>query len=124
VPDASRRVGHFITYKPNAIVSRIWLDLVYGCACPRNDGWLHSHCVTGLCKCETGDATDGILAIGGIVIHVALSGMGLAPDILMGGDILRFSKIGRAGVKVCVQIVDLNQNPVGYAVVHVPVMVV
>ena len=42
VPDASGRIGHFVTHEPDAIVSRIRLLLIYRCACPSRDGRVHS----------------------------------------------------------------------------------
>jgi len=43
VPHASRRVGHVVTHKPNAVITRIWFDLIYGRACPGFNGWLLTH---------------------------------------------------------------------------------
>ena len=39
------------------------------------------------------------LTVGGVIVHVALPGMRLAPAVFMRGDILRFGKIGRAGIE-------------------------
>ena len=43
VPDAGSWVGHFVAHKPDPIVSRIRLELIYRRACPSLDGRLHSH---------------------------------------------------------------------------------
>ena len=43
VPDSSGGIGYFITHEPDAIDTRIGLDLVYCRACPSHDGRLHSH---------------------------------------------------------------------------------
>jgi hypothetical protein len=45
VVDAGTWIGDFVTHKPQAIVSRIRLDLIYCCArtCPGRDGRLHSY---------------------------------------------------------------------------------
>jgi hypothetical protein len=56
-------------------------------------------------------------------VHVALPGVSLAPIILVLSQVLPLGKIGRPGIKVCVQVIDLNQNPVRYAVVCVCVCV-
>ena len=50
--------------------------------------------------------------------------MRLAPAVLARCDILRFSKIGRALIECCVEIVDFHQNPVRHAVVIVTAVIV
>jgi len=42
VVNTGRRIGHFVTHKPDAIVSRVRLDLIHRRAAPSRDGWLHS----------------------------------------------------------------------------------
>ena len=51
-------------------------------------------------------------------------GMRLAPGVFARGDILRFSKIGRALIECRVEIVHVHENPVRHAVVVVPAVVV
>ena len=75
-------------------------------------------------KREIGGAAHAILAIGSVVIHVAFRRMRLAPAVFARGDILRFSKVGRALIKVVVEIIDLNANPVRHAVVVVAAVIV
>ena len=50
--------------------------------------------------------------------------MRLAPAIFVWGDVLRFSEIGRPCVERGVQVVSLNNDPVGHAIVRVTTMVV
>lgn len=50
--------------------------------------------------------------------------MRLAPGEFARSDVLRFGKIGRAGVLRCVQITGLNSDPVRYAIMHVASVVV
>ena len=44
VPDALRRIGHFVTYEPNTVVSWVGLDLIYCGAgtSPSHDSRLHA----------------------------------------------------------------------------------
>ena len=46
VPNTGRRIGHFITHKPDAIVTRVGLDLIHGGSRdpPSRDGGSHPHC--------------------------------------------------------------------------------
>src|SRR5215831_9213916 len=127
VKNASRRVRYSETHKENAIISRIRADLVYARArraCPSHNGRLSSHRAAKRCKREACGAAHAILTIGGVVEHVALAGVRLAKGEFARSDVLRFGKIGRAGVLRCVQITGLNANPVRYAIMHVPSMVV
>jgi hypothetical protein len=43
VPHASGWVGHVVTHKPNAVITRVWFDLTYSRARPRFNGWLLTH---------------------------------------------------------------------------------
>ena len=82
VPDAGSWIAHLVTHKPDAIVPRIGLELVHGGAdtCPGHNGRLHSHSGANRRKCHIGwGIDDRELAIGYIVVHVALAGMRLAP---------------------------------------------
>ena len=45
VPNSSRWIGHFVTHKPEAVVSRIRLQAIHRRACPCPDGRLHSRSV-------------------------------------------------------------------------------
>src|SRR5215831_7763243 len=127
VENARGRIGYVVSHKPNAIVTRVRLDLIYACArraCPSHDGRLGSHRAAKRCKREGRGAAHAILTIRRVVEHVALAGMRLAPGEFARRDVLCFGKIGRAWVLRCVQITDLNTNPVRYAVMHVAGMVV
>jgi len=124
VPDSRRRIGHLVTHEPNTVVSRIRLDPVDCCSSPRPDGRLHPCSVTVRAKVEIGGASHIVLSVGGVVIHVALPGVSLAPGILVRRYILRFGKIARALIECCIQIIDLHQNPVRYAVVAVATVII
>ncbi len=50
--------------------------------------------------------------------------MRLAPGVFTRGDILRFSKVGRALIERCVEIVHVHENPVRHAVVVVAAVVI
>src|SRR5438094_4561698 len=79
---------------------------------------------------EPAPGNDGIwfmgykLTIGGVVKHVALPRVTLAPGVLVWSNICRLGKIGGTRIGWRVQIVGLNNNPVGHTVVHVPGMIV
>ena len=124
MPYTGSRAGNFVTHKPNSIISWSRLDLIYRCAGPSNNGWLHPYRVTGGGKCEIGDASHNVLTIRNIVILVAFAGMCNAPLILMWSDILPFYKVCRARIECCVQVIDLNQDPMRHAIVRVAGVVV
>jgi hypothetical protein len=117
---------HFVAHKPDPIISRIRLDLVCRCACPLPslDRRLHSYRGGNRRKGEIGCAIHAVLTVGGVVIHVALPRVRLAPGVFVRSDILRFGEIGRARIERCVQIINLNQNPVRNAVVCMAAVVV
>jgi len=102
VPNAGGRIGHLVTHEPNPVVSRIRLDLVHCCAperLPGVNGSLHAHCGTGRRKCVVvSAAADAKPTVGGVIVHVALAGMTLAPSVFMWSQILAFGKISRARV--------------------------
>jgi len=123
VPDASRRVGHFGADKRDAIVSRIRLHLIYRRPCPSHDGRLRSHGLIKRGKCEVRCAANKELTVRSVVIHVALPGMGLTPRILKRIQVLRFREIRCTCIECCVQISDINANPVRYAVMCVAVVI-
>jgi hypothetical protein len=75
VVDTGTWIGDFVTHKPDTVVSRIRLDLIYRRAHPSHDGRLHSDCRRGRGKRKTRCAGDVELAIRNVVIHVALIGM-------------------------------------------------
>ena len=70
-------------------------------------------------KVKARRAGDIETAVGRIVVHVALPGMGLAPGVLMRSDVLRFGVIGRARIQRRVQVVLFHQKPVRRACVSV-----
>ena len=124
VPNASGRIGHFVTHEPDAVVSRIGLDPVDCCASPSPDRRLHPRCRTVRGKGEIRGTTHNVLTVGGVVKHVALSRVSLAPGILVRGHVLRLGKIARALIECGIQIIDLNQNPVRYAIVAVTAVLI
>ena len=124
MPEVVAYVRDFVGNECKPIVSRIGLDLNHRRARPGNDGRPHSHRASSSRKCESRRAAYVILTVGGVVVHVALPGMSLAPVVLMLGDVLRLGKIGRPGIERCVQVIDFHQNPVRCASVRVAGMVV
>jgi hypothetical protein len=99
VPDASRRVGHLVTHEPDTIIARVRLLPVYRSASPSHDRALHAHGRTGTRKrVAVPAAADVKPAVGGVIVHVALPGMTLAPNVFMWSQILAFGKVSRAGV--------------------------
>ena len=61
--------------------------------------------------------------VGSVVIHVALPWMGLTPRVLKRVQVCRFREIGCTCIECCVQIIDINANPVRYAVMSVAVVI-
>jgi hypothetical protein len=124
VPDTGSGAGDFVTDEYDSVVSRIGLDLVYCRACPGVNSRVHSRRRSQGRKGEIGRAANTELAVGGVVILVALPGMRLAPVVFMWSDILCFGKIDRPLIEGCVQITGFNKNAVRYAVVGVAVVIV
>jgi len=127
VPDAGRGICHVVANEENTIVTRVGFELVYGGALdarPSLDGGLHSHCATNCRKRETRGASDVELTVRNIVKHVALVRMTLAPGIFMRANVCGFAKIPGIWIHCCVQVVDLNPDPMRHAVVVVAVVVV
>jgi hypothetical protein len=127
MPDSTTRVSDFVSHEPDPIVYRIRLVLVDGsaCACPCLYGRLHRNRGASRRKGEITRATaNGELAIGDIVVHVALPGMGLTPGIFTRGDVLCFGEIGRAGILRWIQVTHCHCDPVRCAGVSVAGMIV
>ena len=124
VPDTGGRVGHFVPHEPDAVGAWSRFDLVYSCASPDCDGWLHSHCRSIFIETEAGRTAYSVFTVGSVVVHVAFPRMRLAPCILMRRDILTFHKIDRSRVERRVQITDLNPDTVRYSVVIMAGMVI
>jgi len=123
VIDARRGIAHFVAHKPDPIVSRIRLSLIYRRPCPSRDGRVRSHGLPERGKCKVRCAVNRKLTMGSVVIHVALPGMGLTPSVLLRRVVLRFREIGCAFIERCVQITDLHANPVRCAVMCVAAVV-
>ena len=90
MPDAGRWVRHLVGNERAAIDSRRGLDRVDGRSRPGIDGRSHAHRGANRRKGEARRAADIETAVGDVVIHVALPRVGLAPGVLMRGDVLRF----------------------------------
>ena len=113
VPDAGSWVRDFVAHEPDAIVSRIRLNLIYGRIGPRHDRRLLPNGGTNGVKIEIRRATaHALLLIGDVVIHIALVRMTLAPNVFVRDYVLRFSKIHRSRVQRRVQVVNVYQNSV------------
>jgi hypothetical protein len=76
MPNVRGRVCHLVTDEENAIVTGIRLNLVYCGTCPSHHGRLHpERGANGRKRESAGAAADSKLAIGDIVVHVALPWM-------------------------------------------------
>ena len=118
VPDSSRRISYLVTHEPNPVVTRVRLDLIHCRASPGLDGRLHSHGGADRRKSEIMLVPlDAKLTVGDVVIHVALSGMRLAPGVFVRGTYWRFGKVGCARILRWFKSLDLHQDPMRYAVV-------
>src|SRR5258707_12824033 len=95
-------MGQFVTDDPSPVVPRIRLDLIHCWApecLPSLNGSLHAHGGAGRRKCVVVSAAADVKpTVGGVVVHVALPGMTLAPGVFMWSQILAFRKISRARV--------------------------
>src|ERR1051326_3641823 len=98
MPDSGGGICHFIGNKCDAVVARIRFDLFEGCSGPSHDCRLGSHRCGGSRKGETSSARNRELAIGNIVIHVALPWMRLAPGVLVWSYVVSFGKVGRTAI--------------------------
>lgn len=116
VPNVSGRVRHLVSNEEDSIITGIRLKLSDGGACPRCNRRLCPHRRANSRKREVACATNCKLSIGSILKHVALPRMLLAPGVFVWSDILCFAKIRRAGIQGCVQIVNVNAEPVRYGV--------
>ena len=123
MPNPSDRARHFVGNERTAIDSRNGLDRIDGRSSPGIDGRGHSHRGSNRRKAETRRAADVKLTVGGIVVHVALSGVSLAPGVLMRSDVLRFGEVRRAHIQRRVQVAAFHKNPVRCAVVNVAAVV-
>ena len=125
VPDAGTWICHFGTHKPNTIVSRIGFSLNHGRAGPGPDCWLLSHGRASGAKGEVcRSATHVIPLVGGIVVHVALAWMTLAPGVFVRDDVFCLSKIGGARVLRRDQVIRFHQNSMRRYVVNVTAVIV
>ena len=125
VPDASNRVRDLIAHEPDTVGSRCRLELVYRRAAPSHYRRLLSH--GGACGTKTKgliDSSYGVRTVGSVVIHVALVRVTLTPGAFVRDDVFRFGKIRCAHVHRCVQVVNVNQNPVRRYVMNVTSVVV
>ena len=125
VPDSRSGVGDLVTHKPDAIVTRIGLELIYCCTCPSHDRGLLS--MGDACSAKTegrGTATHSVLMIRRVVVHVTLVRMSLAPGVFVRHDILRLGKIGCAHVLRWNQVIRVHQNSVRRHVMNVAGVIV
>ena len=91
---------HFVTDEENTIVAWIGLDrIAHRRAGPDRDGRLFTHGFADGTKTKgLVDSRYAVLTVRGVVIHVALVRMTLAPDAFVGDDVFRFGKVGRPWV--------------------------
>src|SRR5262249_55423231 len=96
---------HLGTNEENTIITRIGLDLRHCCSSPRYNSRLLPHRVAYEIKRERlVDSNYVDLAIGSVVIHVALIRMTLAPRAFIGHYVFRFGEVLRPGIHRCVQV--------------------
>src|SRR6266446_4776442 len=112
MPNSGRGVCHLVANESNAIGSRNGFDSIDGRSRPGINGRGHSYGGSDRREGETRRAADTESAVGGIVVHVALPGVGLAPGILMGRDVLSFGVIGRTWIQGGIEVASFHQNPV------------
>src|ERR1700730_4087918 len=99
MPNSSTWIRHFVADKPDAIISRVRLNLVHCRAGPSFNGRLLSH--GGACASKTKGLVDSgyaVLTVRSVVVHIALARVTLAPSVFVRDDILRFGKICRSRV--------------------------
>ena len=112
VPEAGDWPRHFVGNERTAIDSWLGLDRVSCRSSPGIGGSGHSHCGPNARKGETRRPGDIETTIGGIVIHVALPGVRLAPGVLLRSVVLNFGVIGRARVHRGAQVGGIHEKPV------------
>src|SRR6266513_6238400 len=111
MPNSSTWIRNFVADKPDAVISRIRLNLIHCRAGPSFNSRLLSH--GGSCATKTKGLVDSgyaVSTIRRIVVHVALAGMTLAPRVFVRDDVLRFGKICRSRVQRRVQVVNVNED--------------
>jgi hypothetical protein len=124
MPNPSDRARHFVGNERTAIGSRNGLDRIDGRSSPGIDGRSHSHGGSNGRKGETRRAADAELTVGGVVVHVALPRVSLAPGVLMWRYVLRFGEVRRAHIHRRVQVISFHKDPVRCAGVSVAGVVV
>ena len=112
MPNSGGGIRHLIDHVCAAIDARLGLDRRTGRANPRTGCGAHADSDANGGKGETRRAGDIVPAVGGIVVHVALPGIGLAPGVLLQKIVLHFGVIGRAYIHRRDQISLFNQNSV------------
>ena len=127
VPDLLRRADleRFVAYEPDTIVAWVRFNPVHRRAVPGHDRRLLSH--GGACASKSKGLVNsgyGVLTVRGVVVHVALARMTLAPRVFVRDYVLCFSKICRSRVQRRVQVVNVNQNPVRRYVMNVAAVIV
>ena len=112
MPNSGRGIRYLVGNDRTAIMSRVRLDRIDRRSRPSCDGSSRSHRGPNRRKVETGRTADTELAVGRIVVHIALPRVSLAPGVLMRGDVLRLGEIGRARIQRRIQVVHFDQKPV------------
>src|SRR3954469_24733188 len=112
MPHAGRGIRYLVTKEALAIGPRSRLEAGDRRAGPRVDGRAHAHGGADVREGEAGRPGDVEATVRGVVIHVALAGMGLAPGILVRRDVLHLRVVGRARVGRGVEISRRDREPV------------
>src|SRR5215831_5202272 len=119
MPDTGGRIRYFIADETNPIDRGSRLELGYDCSSPGCDGRLHLHRTANGGEGEAGASSNIESTVGHVVIHVALSRIGLAPGVFVRRDVLAFKVIGGAGILRWIQIADVNWRSMRYIVMGV-----
>src|SRR6187200_620259 len=114
MPDTGNRTRHLVSHKGATIDARFRFDRVDRCSCPSVDCWALPHGGTHWRKRKARRAGNTKTPIGCVVIHVALSRIGLAPVVLMRSNVLSFGEVSGARILGRIQVAHFAQDPVGW----------
>ena len=125
MPDTGTGVRDSEAHEPDTIISRVGFLPDYSRAGPGHDRRLLAHRGTDGAKGEVcRAATNGLLPVRRIVVHVALARMTLAPGVFVRDDVFRFGKIGGVLVLGYNKVIRDHQDPMrGYVMTVTAVIV-
>src|SRR5688572_10452572 len=113
MPYARRRIGHLITYDSDTVIPGIRREGRPAGTVPGIDRRPLPDRRSGGREAERAGRTVNVVTpVRDVVVHVALAGIRLAPDVFVRGYVLSLGIIGGAHVLSRAQIGDLRQDPV------------